>query len=242
MTRRKLFELEDLISVLPASVSEAETEQIIKAYGFAEKAHQDRQRESKEKYIEHDIALAVTLTKFAVDANTIMASLLHDILLAHTRQNGETIMIEFGEDVTNLVSALGKLAPYTDKTHPSKDDRTLEATRRAILTIVEGDSRVILIHLADRLEDLRQANNLPSDIRERLALEARDIHAPLANRLGIWQIKWELEDLAFRYLETDQYHRIANRIAERRAERDQRIKVAAEILYIRSIKRCVIRV
>ena len=141
MTKSKLFELEDLISVLPASVSEAETEQIINAFGFAEKTHQDRQRESKEKYIEHDIALAVTVTKFAVDANTIMASLLHDVLLPHTGQSIEAIMTEFGEDVSNLVSALGKLAPYTDKTPPSKDDRTLEATRRAILTIVEGDSK-----------------------------------------------------------------------------------------------------
>ena len=230
------------MAVLPASVSEEETEQIIRAYGFAEKAHQDRQRESKEKYIEHDSALAMIVTNFAVDSNTIMASLLHDVLLPHTGQSAETIMAEFGEDVTNLVSALGKLAPYTERSHPSKDDRALEATRRAILTIVEGDTRVILIHLADRLEDLRQANNLPSEIREKLALEARDIHAPLANRLGIWQIKWELEDLAFRYLETDQYHRIANRIAERLVERDKRIKVVAEILSTKIVESGIVAV
>ena len=218
------------MAMLPAYVSDLETEQIITAYQFAEKAHHDRRRDSKEKYKDHDVALAVIVTNLAVDSNTIMASLLHDVLLPHTGQTADKIMAEFGEDVTNLVSALGKLAPFTDRSHPSKDDRALEATRRAILTIVEGDARVILIHLADRLEDLRQAINLPADVREKLALDARDIHAPLANRLGIWQIKWELEDLAFRYLETDQYHFIANRIAERLFERDERIKVVADIL------------
>ena len=132
------------MAVLPAYVSDLETEQIITAYQFAERAHHDRRRDSKEKYKDHDVALAVIVTNLAVDSNTIMASLLHDVLLPHTGQTADKIMAEFGEDVTNLVSALGKLAPFTDRSHPSKDDRALEATRRAILTIVEGDARVML--------------------------------------------------------------------------------------------------
>ena len=85
------------MAVLPASVSEVETERIITAYQFAEKAHQDRRRDSKEKYLEHDVDLAVIVTNFAVDSNTIMASLLHDVLLPHTSQNAETIIAEFGK-------------------------------------------------------------------------------------------------------------------------------------------------
>ena len=204
--------------------------QIQKAYEFARNAHREKVRQSGERYIDHDLALAVTVAKLGVDADTVAASLLHDIFLDHTNIEEETIQTDFGNEVASLVDALGKLTPYTDKHRPEKDDKALEAIRRAILTIVEGDMRVILIHLADRLEDLRRAINLPEDIRLKLALEARDIHAPLANRLGIWQLKWELEDLAFRFIEPDQYHQIAAQIAERRTERNERIDIAADFL------------
>ena len=232
MTKSREYNLEDLLALLDLPDASGIIQQIRKAYEFAEEAHGGLLRQSGERYIDHDLALAVTVTNLGVDPDTVTACLLHDILLHHTDIEQEAIQAIFGEEVANLVNDLGKLTSYTDKHHPEKDDRALEAIRRAILTIVEGDMRIILIHLADRLEDLRHAINLPEDIRLKLAMEARDIHAPLANRLGIWQLKWELEDLAFRYTQSDQYHRIADQIDERRAERDMRIDIAAEILRI----------
>jgi GTP pyrophosphokinase len=232
VTKSRDYNLEDLLALLDVPDASSIKLQVRKAYEFAEEAHGGLLRQSGERYIDHDLALAVTVTNLGVDPDTVTACLLHDTLLHHTDVEQETIQAIFGEEVANLVNALGKLLPYTNKHHPEKDDRALEAIRRAILTIVEGDMRVILIHLADRLEDLRRAINLPGDIRLKLAMEARDIHAPLANRLGIWQLKWELEDLAFRYTEPDHYHRIAGQLDERRTERDRRIDIAAEILRI----------
>ncbi len=230
MTKSRDYTLEDLLALLDFPKDSDIKLQVQKAYEFAKETHGGLLRQSGERYIDHDLSLAVTVTKLGVDPDTVTTCLLHDILLHHTDVELETIQANFGEEVANLVNALGKLTPYTDKHQPGKDDRALEAIRRAILTIVEGDMRIILIHLADRLEDLRHAINLPGDIRLKLAMEARDIHAPLANRLGIWQLKWELEDLAFRYTDSERYHRIAGQIDERRTERDKRIDIAAEIL------------
>ena len=230
MPKRRDYSLEDLLVMVEFTDSNGVELQIQRAYQFAEEVHGKALRQSGEKYITHDLALAVTVAQLGVDPDTVAACILHDIFLDHTKIEEEIVRSRFGNEVANLVSALAKLTPYTDKHRPEKDDKALEAIRQAILTIVEGDMRVILIHLADRLEDLRRAKSLPEDIRLKLALEARDIHAPLANRLGIWQLKWELEDLAFRYIEPDQYHRIAAQIVERRAERDERIDIAVEFL------------
>jgi GTP pyrophosphokinase len=222
--------LDLLVNSLPLAAQGAGVEQIKSVYQFARDAHRGNKRESLELYIEHDLAVALIICKLGMDTSTISAGILHDVLLPHTGIREEAIQKQFGPEVASLVSALGKLAPYSDTHDRYKDDKALEAIRRAILTIIEGDTRVILIHLADRLQDLRKAGELPIEKQHQLALEARDIHAPLANRLGVWQLKWEMEDLAFRYLEPQQYRKIANQIDERRAERNRRIDHAAAVL------------
>lgn len=220
----------ELLNALPPAPNGDGRQQIRRAYEFARQAHGDQRRESRELFVEHDVAVAYIICKFGMDITTIAASLLHDILMPHTGQNEESIRRHFGDEILSLISGLNKLAPYTEQAGPSKDSKVLEAIRQAILTIIEGDARVILIHLANFLQDLRKAGELPDERRRQLASEARDIHAPLANRLGIWQLKWELEDLAFRYLEPEQYRAIAHQLAERRVERDKHIQTAIQKL------------
>jgi RelA/SpoT family (p)ppGpp synthetase len=216
----------ELLNALPPGPNGDGRQQIRRAYDFVRQAHGDQRRESRELYVEHDVAVAYTICKFGMDLTTIAASLLHDILLPHTGQDEASIRRHFGDEILALITGLNKLVPYTEKAGPGRGSKGLESIRQAILTIIEGDARVILIHLADFLQDLRKASDLPEAKRRQLAAEARDIQAPLANRLGIWQLKWELEDLTFRYLEPEQYRAIARQLDERRVERDRQIQVA----------------
>jgi RelA/SpoT family (p)ppGpp synthetase len=216
----------ELLNALPPGPNGDGRQQIRRAYDFVRQAHGDQRRESRELYVEHDVAVAYTICKFGMDLTTIAASLLHDILLPHTGQDEASIRRHFGDEILALITGLNKLVPYTEKAGPGRGSKGLESIRQAILTIIEGDARVILIHLADFLQDLRKASDLPEAKRRQMAAEARDIQAPLANRLGIWQLKWELEDLTFRYLEPEQYRAIARQLDERRVERDRQIQVA----------------
>lgn len=230
MTKLEPISLNKLLEAIPGGSNGQGAALVRRAHHFLIRAHGEQKRASRELYVEHDLAVAYNVCELGMDKVTIVASLLHDVLLPHTGCSADDIRAEFGPDVTDLVTSLDRLTPYTEKHNKGKDDKSLEAIRRAILTIIEGDTRVLLIHLADRLQDLRKAGDLPRAIQVQIALEARDIHAPLANRLGIWQLKWELEDLAFRYLEPEQYRSIASLIAERRAVRDETIKSAVKTL------------
>jgi GTP pyrophosphokinase len=230
MTKIAPISLSQLIETLPAASVGNGAAVYTRAYEFISLAHRDERRESRESYLDHDLSVAYIVSQLGLDVETTAAALLHDVLLPHTGKGETDVVNEFGPEVAALVTALDKLTPYTNTHDMSRDEKTLEAIRRAILTIIEGDTRVILIHLADRLQDLRKAGELPPEKRQQIAGEARDIHVPLANRLGIWQIKWEIEDLTFRYLEPKQFRKIAGLIAERREERSERIEVAASIL------------
>jgi len=230
MTQQTPVTLSQLIEMLPSDMSSVVSDVLTQAYEFVLDAHGDTQRESRESYVDHDLSVASIVSQLGLDSETTIAALLHDVLLPHTGKTEADIEDKFGPNIAALVKSLDRLTPYTDTHDMSRDDKTLEAIRRAILSIIEGDTRVLLIHLADRLQDLRQAGKLSPEKRRLLALEARDIHSPLANRLGIWQIKWELEDLTFRYLEPQHFRQIAGLIAERRAERSDRIKTAAGFL------------
>jgi len=230
MTQVRTATLTELIDALPIGASDDDIELVRHAYEFAASAHGRRRRQSEELYIEHDLDVAMIMAELGVDVNTVTAALLHDSLLPHTNHDSDDLKEEFGPEIAELVTSLDKLTPYTEKHDASRDDKTLEAIRRAILTIIKGDIRVILVHLADRLQDLRLADKLPAETQRLLATEARDITAPLANRLGVWQLKWELEDRAFECLDPEHYYLIADQIAERRADRDKRIKEAATIL------------
>ncbi|MCB9009916.1 MAG: bifunctional (p)ppGpp synthetase/guanosine-3',5'-bis(diphosphate) 3'-pyrophosphohydrolase [Ardenticatenaceae bacterium] len=233
MTQISLISINELLKHIPNGQT---AQQVQKAYEFANQIHNGRQRESGELHIEHDLAVTQTMSKLGVDTPTLVASMLHDSLLPHTGQTVETVRKLFGEEPAALIEGLEHLYAYAaeqqyQKQHdPEADRKTLEGVRRAVLAIIEGDIRVILIRMADCLQDLRKASNLPSEQRRLIANEAMNIYAPLANRLGIWQLKWELEDLAFRYLQPEKYKEIASQLAARRAERMENIEDAVEKL------------
>ncbi|HEX6383513.1 MAG TPA: bifunctional (p)ppGpp synthetase/guanosine-3',5'-bis(diphosphate) 3'-pyrophosphohydrolase [Anaerolineae bacterium] len=240
MTQVSLITLSELLKALPGGPHSEEARLVQKAYEFAQAAHAGRHRESGELYIEHDLAVAQIMVRLGVNTPTIVASLLHDSLHPHTGKSADTIRAKFGQEVASLVVGLNNLyayseeAPYQKYQELNGDRQKLEGIRKAILSIIEGDIRVILIRMADCLQDLRKASTLSRDRQLEIASEAMNIYAPLANRLGVWQLKWELEDLAFRYLEPKRYKEIASKLAERRIERMERVEEAVKKLQART--------
>lgn len=232
MTKSPPVNLDGLLTALPAETAVQSQETIHKAYAFAREAHAEKRRSSGELYIDHDLAVAHILLQLGLDVNTIIAGLLHDSLYAHTGKVETDLKPLFNQDIISLVTGLKNLQDYTDrevyKRHQQSngDGRSLEIIRQAILSIIEWDIRVIMIRMADCLQDLRKASSLPPEKQYEVANEAMNIYAPLANRLGIWQLKWELEDLAFRYLQPAQYKEIAQKLADRRAGRAEKVEKA----------------
>ena len=235
MTSHPLPTLDTLFALLPNGAGGKLADECRRAYDFALAAHGQNSRASGELYIEHDLAIAKTLAELGLDSPTIIAGLLHDILLPHTQITLEKVESRFGKEVAALVKGLTNLESYTDNDkyqafRGNDNDHTAEEIRKAMLTIIQGDIRIILIRMADYLQDLRKAKSLPHHQQITLAREAMNIYAPLANRLGVWHLKWELEDLAFRCLEEERYKDIARRLNQRREERDGKIKAAIESL------------
>lgn len=239
MTQLAITTLTELLDSLPEGMQKKAADPITRAYNFAQEAHSGERRQSGELYVDHDLFVAQVLVKLGVDTPTIVAGLLHDSLYAHTSKKEDDLRRAFGDETTGLVLGLNKLYAYAEqqnyKKYQSEDSNSakLEAIRRAILTIIEGDIRVILIRMVDCLEDLRKASELDRVQQLAIATEAMNIYAPLANRLGVWQLKWELEDLAFRYLEPEKYREIAGMLAERRVGRAERIEQARERLEVK---------
>ncbi len=231
--------LEMLFDVLAESINEAGKKRISDAYHFISAAHGQKSKESGELYVDHDLAVAQIMAPLDVDTDTIITCLLHDILLPHTDISPTDLNENFGDEITSLVMSLNTLKDYARRTeYPKKangkiDKSELEVIRQAILSIIEGDIRVILIRMADCLQDLRKAADLPKHSQKEIAGEAMYIYAPLANRLGVWHLKWELEDLAFRYLDPNNYKKIAQKLTERRTERTRKIEDAARKLKTR---------
>ncbi len=225
--------LQGLFNHLPDGIPGKAKQRILLAYDFAAASHNNQIRETGELYIDHNLAIAEIMAPLDVDVDTLIACLLYDIYLPHTGVSNTAVKQKFGREVSSLVAGLNNLQAYAQKTQYTKqangdvDKRALEVIRQAILSIIEGDIRIILIRLADCLQDLRKANLMQKDQQVRIASEAMHIYAPLANRLGIWHLKWELEDLAFRYLDPTNYKKIAQKLAERRTERTRKIEGAA---------------
>lgn len=231
MTQVSQITLSELLDLIPGGTNSGAGDMVQRAYQFASQAHDGKHRESGELYIEHDLAVAQIMAQLGVDISTIVASMLHDSMYPHTKKQEIDFSRAFNDEVQNLVHGLQNLYAYTEKTsHQYRtgngNAQTLETVRRAILSIIEGDIRIILIRMADCLQDLRKASALPLAAQREIANEAMHIYAPLANRLGVWQLKWELEDLAFRFLEPERYKDIASKLAERRAERTMRVDKA----------------
>ncbi|KOR24123.1 bifunctional (p)ppGpp synthetase/guanosine-3',5'-bis(diphosphate) 3'-pyrophosphohydrolase [Clostridium sp. L74] len=211
--------LEDLMIKIRDSFTEKEIEFIKKAYNFACNAHKEQKRISGEPYITHPEEVAIILFEMGMDVNTMIAGLMHDVV-EDTQYTYEDVVKEFGNEVADLVNGVTKLGKIEYKT---KEEQQADNVRKMLLAMTK-DIRVILIKLADRLHNMRTLRFMPVEKQKEKSKETLDIYAPLAHRLGISKIKWELEDLSFRYINPNEYYFLVRKIAEKRAEREEHIK------------------
>ena len=202
-----------------------ETGLICRAFEFAYKLHKGQYRKSGEPYICHPVAVAGLLKDLGGDSTMIAAGFLHDIV-EDTDVNIEEIEEKFGSEVTLLVEGVTKLSKFN---FSSKTELQAENFRRMFLAMAK-DIRVIIVKLADRLHNMRTLQHLPPHKQLNKALETREIFAPLANRLGIGRIKWELEDLSFKYIEPNAYREIQYLVAEKRVDREAKLLKMTENL------------
>ena len=186
-----------------------------KAYQLALDAHAGQRRESGDSFIVHPLGVARILANLGLDLITIVAALLHDVV-EDTAVTLETIRREFGDEVATLVDGVTKLSRLD---FTSKEEQQAETLRKMFIAMAK-DIRVVLIKLADRTHNLRTLRYLNTSKQQEIARETLEIYAPLAHPLGIYKIKWELEDLAFRYLQPDDYYRLAEKLAKKRQERE----------------------
>lgn len=191
------------------------TSLIERAYRFAEQAHHGQQRDSGEDFIQHPMAVAVILAEMEMDQETIAAGLLHDVP-EDTQITVEQVRREFGDNIARLVDGVTKLGRIAVS---SKEEQQVENYRKMFLAMAQ-DFRVILIKLADRLHNLRTLKHITPERQQETARETLEIYAPLAHRLGIWKIKWELEDLALRYIAPQAYYDLVQKVAAKRKERE----------------------
>jgi len=196
-----------------------------KAYEFAKEAHGEQRRVSGELFISHPLVVAKILADLELDVPTIAAGLLHDVV-EDTSYTIEDIEKNFGSEIATLVDGVTKLGKLEYKT---KEEQQAENLRKMFFAMAK-DIRIILIKLADRLHNMRTLKSMPEDKQKEKAMETLEIFAPLAHRLGISAIKWELEDLAFRYLEPEKYYELVEKVAKKRQEREKHINEMIAIL------------
>jgi guanosine-3',5'-bis(diphosphate) 3'-pyrophosphohydrolase len=243
--------LQELLDQLPDHYNLADLELIQRAYKLADKAHAGQKRASGEPYVIHCLAVAAILAEYSMPAEIIAAGLLHDTI-EDTSFKYEDLRSDFGEGVANLVQGVTKLTQLPRVSRGEHQEEALRKSDEAISLVedeaarrnrkrelsaetlrktflaMDSDVRVVLIKLADRLHNMRTLGAFPEAKRRRIAQETLDIFAPLANRLGIWQIKWELEDLGFRYTNPEKYKEIAEQLATRRDSREAEIQTISE--------------
>lgn len=218
--------IDDLIDNIKENKLNVNLDIINKAYNFAKVKHGNQIRKSGEPYIIHPVAVAKILVEMGMDTSTIAAGLLHDVL-EDTSCTFETMEKEFNLEIAKLVDGVTKLTKFEYK---SKEEQQADNVRKMLLAMAE-DIRVIIIKLADRLHNLRTLEYMTKEKQMQKAKETLDIYAPLAHRLGMSKIKWELEDLSFRYLHEKEYYDLVNAIAEKRTEREEyTAKVVNELL------------
>jgi GTP diphosphokinase / guanosine-3',5'-bis(diphosphate) 3'-diphosphatase len=244
--------LEKLLEQLPENYTVKDRDLVMRAYQTAEEAHREQKRHSGEPYINHCIAVASILADLKVPPEVVAAGLLHDTV-EDTPVTLADIRRDFGDTVKILVDGVTKLSHLprvsrgdqhaerndanSDVDEPNippallgrKEDIVSETLRKTFLAMGD-DVRVVLIKLADRLHNMRTLGHMPEHKRKRIAQQTLDIFAPLANRLGIWQLKWELEDIAFRYVNPEKYKEIAEQLTDKRPDRESQMEEIKENL------------
>ena len=215
-----------LLQKIKENCTNVDLDTVNKAFNFAYEAHKEQKRESGEPYIIHPIDVAVILAELGMDTSTIVAGLLHDVI-EDTDYSYDDIKNIFSEEVANLVSGVTKI---TKMEYKSKEEQQADNFRKMLLAMA-NDIRVIIIKLADRLHNMRTLKYMPKEKQKRISKETLDIYAPLAHRLGISKVKWELEDLCFRYLHEEEYYDLVNKISEKRVEREIYIAKIIKDLY-----------
>lgn len=208
--------IEQLLAKASTYVKENDLKRIREAYEFADQAHYGQVRKSGEPYILHPLAVADILVNMQMDTTSIIAALLHDVV-EDTTVSLETVHEKFGATCAMIVDGLTKLEKIKFK---SKEEHQNENYRKMFVAMAQ-DIRVILIKLADRLHNMRTLKHQSEEAQRRIADETLEIFCPIAHRLGISAIKWEMEDIALRYLNPQQYYRIVNLMQKKRAEREQ---------------------
>jgi GTP pyrophosphokinase len=214
-------------SILPAEFLAAvegredrlDLELLALAFQYSKEKHAGQKRSSGEEYITHCIAVATILGEIHPDTVSIAASFLHDVV-EDSEVNVEEIRQEFGEEIATLVDGLTKISRVEFR---SLAERQVENYRKLLLSMAQ-DARVIIVKLADRLHNMRTLEHLDPARRRRIALETREIYAPLAHRLGMARVRWELEDLGFKFLEPEAYRELSDTVAEKRSEREDLIR------------------
>ena len=217
--------LKDFMDYVHSYLGDDECDQIMKAFTLADKAHEGQFRASGEPYIMHPLAVAEILAHLQIDHITLIAALLHDVV-EDTEYTKEDIEKLFGSEVAFLVDGVTKLNQFQYET---KEDRQMENYRKMILAMAK-DVRVVVIKLGDRLHNMRTLKHMRSDKQKRIAKETLEIFAPLAHRLGIFNVKWELEDLSFRYLEPDKYYDLVDQMKQKRQAREDIVNDTMEQL------------
>ena len=218
--------LEMLVKKIKENCVNINMDMVDKAYNLAFEAHKEQKRDSGEPYIIHPIEVSTILAELGMDTSTIVAGLLHDVI-EDTEYTYDDIKNLFGEEVANLVSGVTKI---TKMEYKSKEEQQADNFRKMLLAMAD-DIRVIIIKLADRLHNMRTLKYRKKEKQKKTAMETLDIYAPLAHRLGISKIKWELEDLSFRYLHEEEYYDLVKQVAEKRTEREIYIKKIIEDMY-----------
>ncbi len=206
--------ISDLLSKMKKKNWRANTKLITKAYNYAVIHHGDQKRKSGEPYIIHPLQVAYTLADMGMDDATICAALLHDVV-EDTDATAEDLIAEFGEEIAIMVDGVTKLGKLK---YVSLKEQQVEDYRKMFLAMGK-DIRVILIKLSDRLHNMRTLKHLSRDRQIANATETMELYAPLANRLGMYSMKWELEDLSFKYLYPEDYREIVEGLDKKREER-----------------------
>jgi len=220
-----LTQLQTLIEEIPKYQPGADLDLVNRAYRFSEKSHKGQQRASGEPYLSHPLEVAGLLVDFKMDVTTVIAGLLHDVL-EDTRATKDDLAREFGPEIADLVDGVTKIGKLA---FSSREERQAENFRKMVVAMAH-DLRVLMIKLADRLHNMRTLDYLAPERAKKIAQETLDIYAPLAHRLGMAKVKAELEDLALRVMQPEDYQELMRRVAKRRLEREAEINSLIALL------------